>query len=94
MNFVYSPRYKFDSVALIWYIWLGKFCSVRLYQLNKPKTSYAFHTIKIRLAMVDISPTNISFSHGISGRLAGGCLGSYLGCMKLIIQLCFSTIKI
>ena len=55
---------------------------VKLYQLNKPWTSFDFHTIKIRLAMVDILPTHILASHSILGRLGGGCLGSYLGCMK------------
>ena len=55
---------------------------VRLYQLSKPNTSFAFHTIKIGLAMFEISATNIIASHGISGRLAGCCLGSYLGYMN------------
>ena len=39
--------------------------------------------------MVEILLTNIVASHGISGRLAGGCPGSHLGYMNWISQLCF-----
>ena len=44
---------------------------VRLYHLSKRKTNFAFRTIKIRPAMVEISQKNIIASHGLSGRLAG-----------------------
>ena len=32
---------------------------------------------------------NIIAGHDIPGRLAGGCLGSYLDCVNEISQLCF-----
>ena len=69
---------KFDSVDLVWYnrsVNLGLvnrgWFLVRLYHLSKRKTNFAFRTIKIRPAMVEISQKNIIASHGLSGRLAG-----------------------
>ena len=68
MNLVLYQRYTFGSVDLVWYSGFGKLdlvpSKVRLYQLSKPKTSFAFHTIKMGLAMVEISPMNIVANHG------------------------------
>ena len=41
---------------------------VQFHQLSKPKTNFSFHTINIRLEMVNKYHTN----HCISWRLAGG----------------------
>ena len=56
------PKEKFDSVDLVWYDWsvnLGLvywgWYLVKLYHLSKPKTNFAFHTIKVRPALVDLS---------------------------------------
>ena len=46
------------------------------------------------LAMVERSSTNIIASHNISGRLDGGCVGSYLGCINWISQHCFLHINL
>ena len=47
LNYEISPNLGFENWG--WYL-------VRLYHLSKPKTNFAFHTIKIRPAMVEISP--------------------------------------
>ena len=56
------PKGKSDLVDLVWYNWSVNCGSVnwgwylvRLYHLSKPKTNFAFHTIKVRPALVDIS---------------------------------------
>ena len=53
--------------------------------LSKPNKFLALSLAQLSLSLLSI---NIKASHAISRGLAGGCLGSLLGCINWISQLC------